>query len=199
MGKFIKTAARLYRLIGITKFFVVLLQVGCAHSDETTASTPKSEIKNAEGSKKIAITIDDLPGWAPVRKGIANETLSSLATTLISEKVSATGFVIGSLGSQSNDSRRALESWAKAGLSLGNHSWDHKDYNKSSPQEFWDGVRRTEGLLKPLREKYGPWPITFQSVGEHFFAQMEQVLGRNSFRVQIDHHIRILGNTGSRS
>src|SRR5262249_11875023 len=106
---------------------------------------------HADSPRRIAITIDDLPGYRPVAERKANETLLRLASALKQQQVPAMGFVIGALASRNTDSRKALDSWAGAGFELGNHSWNHKDYGRSVSKEFWEGVAQTEKLIKPLR------------------------------------------------
>lgn len=121
-----------------------------------------SNLAIAAPSKKIALTFDDLPGWVPVKEGIAERNLNRIIAVLKREKVPATGFVIGKLATQTPDAKRAIEAWARAGLPLANHTWEHVAYSKMNATEFWAGVEKTEGVLKPLREKYGPWPLAFR-------------------------------------
>lgn len=113
-------------------------------------------------SKEIAITIDDLPGWYPVHHRIATKTLTQIATHLKNEKVPATGYVIGKIASFSKDSKESLETWAGMGFHLANHSWKHIPYKEVEAKTFWKEVDQTEEILKPLRAKYGPWPVSFR-------------------------------------
>ena len=116
----------------------------------------------ASPNKQVAITIDDLPGWQPVNQGIAEKILTSLSSALKKEKVPATGYLIGELSQRTVDAKRAIEIWASTGLALGNHTWNHISYSKADSKDFWDGVKKTELVLEPLRNKYGPWPLSFR-------------------------------------
>ncbi|OFZ82205.1 MAG: hypothetical protein A2583_04695 [Bdellovibrionales bacterium RIFOXYD1_FULL_53_11] len=110
---------------------------------------------------KIAVTVDDLPGWHLVKSGNAQKTASLFASVFKQHKVPATGFVIGALASRTKDSMNALTVWSNAGLVLANHTWDHVPYDKSSTKEFWSGVARTEKLLAPFYKRYG-WNRIFR-------------------------------------
>src|SRR5438046_1603467 len=116
---------------------------------------------SAETQKLVAVTIDDLPGWQPVHLGEAAKTLSVLAGTLADKKIPATGFVIGELATKTADAKKSLESWAQAGMALGNHSWRHVEYSRSGKM-FWQEIENTDRILKPLRERFGPWPLAFR-------------------------------------
>lgn len=116
---------------------------------------------HADLSKKIVITVDDLPG-REIQKSSPSDFLAQIVDTLKAEKIPATGFVIGRLASQSERQLNALLYWARHGLPLANHNWDHVEYSSQTVEQFLEGVRKTEDLLKPLRIKYGPWPLAFR-------------------------------------
>lgn len=133
---------------------IVIALLVCGVSANAAPLVPK---------KRIAVTLDDLPGWVPVAEKIAEKNLNTIATTLKKEKVPTTGFVIGALASRTEDAKKSLVTWAKAGFPLANHTWEHRPYSNFPTDQFWKGVKQTEEeVLKPLREKYGPWPLAFR-------------------------------------
>jgi peptidoglycan/xylan/chitin deacetylase (PgdA/CDA1 family) len=107
--------------------------------------------------KLIVITVDDLPAWGDQ----SLKVLKPIADELSASNVPATGFVIGKLA-QGEEALKSIHYWAAKGLSLANHSWDHKKYSNQTVQDFFDGIQKTEDILKRIRKNFGPWPQAYR-------------------------------------
>lgn len=110
--------------------------------------------------KKMCITVDDLP---MVRYGVQDVGHESLITAGLlkafkKHDVPAIGYVNESklyLNNQLMPGRVAhLENWLKEGYELGNHTYSHKNYHKTSFEEYSKDILRGEQVIKRLAEKY---------------------------------------------
>jgi peptidoglycan/xylan/chitin deacetylase (PgdA/CDA1 family) len=111
-------------------------------------------------TRKVAITIDDLPYVT----GDESRLMSSddaptaaasnrkLLDVLQKHHVPVTGFVIQrsveTLGSSAG--RAILQNWIDHGFDLGNHSYAHPDFNSLTAAEMEDQVFRGEATIAPL-------------------------------------------------
>ncbi|GAB3269173.1 polysaccharide deacetylase family protein [Larkinella harenae] len=109
--------------------------------------------------KKIAITVDDLPGVTqyyrtPDGKLLMNQQLVRHFTT---HRVPAIGFVVSQWlsrdGAPDPSQVNVLKIWLDAGLELGNHTFSHKDYTVITVQDYFDEVVRGEQVIKQLVEQ----------------------------------------------
>lgn len=96
---------------------------------------------------QIAITIDDLP-YVPRSKSTPKEGLrfvTSITAALQKHDITATGFAVG----QQIDAQTkpALEAFAGAGHTIGNHSWSHPDYDTLTSDQFREETARTDQVL----------------------------------------------------
>ncbi|GAB3539984.1 polysaccharide deacetylase family protein [Spirosoma fluminis] len=115
----------------------------------------------ATAQKRIAVTIDDLPTVskyyvdAPGKRLLTQRLLAHCTTY----QVPAVGFVIGSFlqaDAKPDTSQLGLLSlWLNAGLELGNHTFDHKDYNLVSFDELKADVLAGEQPVKAFLGKQG--------------------------------------------
>ena len=98
---------------------------------------------------EIAITLDDLPYVMPSRtspeEGLA--TVEAINQALAHHGITATGFAVGQ--QVNRDSLPALQAFAQAGHTIGNHSWSHPDYGTLTADEFRTETRRTHETLAP--------------------------------------------------
>ena len=107
--------------------------------------------------RRMCITVDDLTA---VTYGLNNENKinSGLLTTFEKYDVPAIGYVNeGKLyrGDVLVQSRvDILERWLKAGLDLGNHTYSHVNYHRSTLEEFEADIKKGEEIIKPLALKY---------------------------------------------
>lgn len=106
----------------------------------------------------VAITFDDLPA-AGTGNPDRDPALSAKDVRAINDAilrilrqhhVPATGFV-----NETGDRRDILERWLSQGMTLGNHTFSHRDYNKLSFAQFRDEVVRGETTIRPLMEAAG--------------------------------------------
>jgi peptidoglycan/xylan/chitin deacetylase (PgdA/CDA1 family) len=106
----------------------------------------------------MAVTFDDLPVHGALPPRVTRlEIVQSILKTLQQEKLPPVyGFINGGRGQEDPNSPSVLETWARAGQPLGNHTWAHLDLNKESPEEFSAEVLRNEPLLESLM-KTGDW------------------------------------------
>lgn len=101
---------------------------------EQVSTDPAVLIQTAPA--RIAITLDDLPYVMPSRtdpqEGLAYT--NRINSALQAHGIVATGFAVGQ---QINpQSVPALEAFAKAGHTIGNHSWSHPDYGSLTEANF---------------------------------------------------------------
>jgi peptidoglycan/xylan/chitin deacetylase (PgdA/CDA1 family) len=121
-------------------------------------------IQTSKSQKEIAITIDDLPGIivSPVDDQTAlpilQEMNKKMLAALVNHRVPAIGFVNEVwLYRKGQETARInlLRSWLNAGLMLGNHTYEHLDFNKMSLIEYQDQVTRGEIITRKLMKERG--------------------------------------------
>jgi peptidoglycan/xylan/chitin deacetylase (PgdA/CDA1 family) len=116
----------------------------------------------AEG---VALTFDDLP-----QLSLTNDTAYGQVTTrrllagLRRHHIPATGFVVGSkVEGPDRDARlNLLRAWLKAGMRLGNHTYDHESLNKTPLDAYIASVERNDELLRPLLARRHQKPAWFR-------------------------------------
>lgn len=125
---------------------------------------------SANGQRKIAITIDDLPyadGGCDLSRVISNT--EALLTSIRINKVPVTGFVIGEKCQNltAEQRRSILELWLKAKAELGNHTWTHPDLNTVSLDAYEAEILQTDrdlrSLLNPLKLRFFRAPYLHDS------------------------------------
>lgn len=94
-----------------------------------------------EATRKVAVTIDDLPFAGPVKRAATTpvDNMRPLVTKLTKARVPIWGFA--------NGRRRADDAfrvWIDAGFPLGNHTFSHPAYSKKTIAEFLDNVTKNE-------------------------------------------------------
>lgn len=111
--------------------------------------------------KKICITVDDLPF---VSYGInTEEHLNGLTQKLIDTfkayDIPAIGYVnenkLYTGGSPNKVRVNLLDLWLANGYELGNHTYSHIDYHKTSFNVFTKDFLKGETIIKPMAEKHG--------------------------------------------
>lgn len=111
--------------------------------------------------KKIAITVDDLPGVTQYYRTPDGKTEMNqrLIRHFTDHRVPAIGFVVSQwlYGNGVPDLKQVnvLKIWLDAGLELGNHTYSHKDYTVITIPEYLDEVVRGEQITKQLVEERG--------------------------------------------
>jgi peptidoglycan/xylan/chitin deacetylase (PgdA/CDA1 family) len=111
--------------------------------------------------RQIAITIDDLPigGSNKIDYSLKLKITQKLTEKLAKYRVPAIGFV-NEVKLYENDTisgrlTALLKYWVDAGLELGNHTFSHPDYNKSTIESFAEEIRKgeiiTNTIYKPAK------------------------------------------------
>lgn len=145
-------------------FLPVLLLAGAA--PRSAAADAGIEAASPQGSRSVAVTIDDLPG--PPAGVVSNEPAALAAMTakllaaLAAHRVPAVGFVnegklvVEGEGTAGVAARTAvLRQWTEAGLELGNHTYSHRSLNRLPLAEFEADVVLGEPVTKVLLAEKG--------------------------------------------
>lgn len=110
--------------------------------------------------KQIAITVDDLPvvNYGIDRKDFEREIVNKLLESFDKYKVPAIGYVNeGKLYRKGRKDRarlNLLEHWLQRGYELGNHTFSHMNYHRSSYADFTADVMKGEEITGPMAKKY---------------------------------------------
>jgi len=124
----------------------------------------------AKELKQVAITIDDLPfvGSAnnhPGKLRRERNRFIKIMETLKEKKAPATGFVVA--GSIEKGQWELLETFAKQGFEIGNHTYSHPSLNSVSADSYIRNIARADDRLKPIMgaPKYFRYPYLAESRG----------------------------------
>jgi peptidoglycan/xylan/chitin deacetylase (PgdA/CDA1 family) len=110
--------------------------------------------------KQVCFTIDDMP---LVTYGITDTVyqrtiMDKLIEALTSNHIPAMGFVNEFKLYNNNELEpfqvSLLRQWLSAGLSLGNHTYSHQDYNHLSSIEFFKEIDKGEQVMRKLLPSY---------------------------------------------
>lgn len=129
-------------------------------------------------AQEIAITLDDLP-YVPQSQTTPLEGVSyvlRINQALGAHSIVATGFAVG--GQINRETRPALQAFADAGHTIGNHSWSHPDYGTLSIEAFEDETRRTDSALSRWMgtERFYRFPFLKEGETEEAKQAASQVL-----------------------
>jgi len=134
-------------------FGAAVLTVGRAIRQVASSPTPKTS--------QVAITMDDF-SWNNAVKLTAMERNQAILEVLSSHAIKAGLFVVGR-NIDSEEGRRLLVDWDKAGHLIGNHTYSHRNYSSPamSVSEYEEDILRAEALLKdfPGFRKYFRFPM----------------------------------------
>jgi len=137
-------------------------------------------------SRKIAVTIDDLP-VVSTRRDLKNrqEITQKLLTHIKKANVPAIGFV--NENKLYTDHKRdeaqvdLLRQWINGGLELGNHTFSHRSLNAISLEEFESDLLKGETITKELLAKKGKTLRYFRHPFLHTGLSMEVKAPFNAF------------------
>jgi len=136
------------------KIFICLLILA-------TFLIPSLDADHFQTSRKVAVTIDDLPVNSKIFPDAKNQKqiTSRLLKALCENQVPAIGFV--------NEKKlyknkkvdplkiEILNLWLQAGLDLGNHTFSHPDLHRIPVDDFIKDISLGETILRPLMQKAG--------------------------------------------
>ena len=134
--------------------WIVLISAGssCAPSQTSEQSLPR----------EVAVTFDDLPGVAMLRRQRCNakafaEMNQRLLKSIETKRIPAFGLVVeGRLcENQRKHLSELLSLWLDAGLELGNHSFSHLDLNNTPLAAYEEDVVRGETVTAELLKQRG--------------------------------------------
>jgi peptidoglycan/xylan/chitin deacetylase (PgdA/CDA1 family) len=112
-------------------------------------------------TSQLAITMDDF-SWHDAVKLTATERNQALLGVLSSHAIKAGLFVVGR-NIDSEEGKRLLADWDKAGHLIGNHTYSHRNYSSpaTSVSDYEEDILRAEALLKafPGFRKYFRFPM----------------------------------------
>ena len=131
------------------------------------------QAQTAESSRKMAITLDDLPYVAhegtPYLKG-AQRTTKEILRVLQTRHVPAVAFVNEAALQATGevDARIALlQQWVDAGVVLGNHTYSHPDFNTLTVEQFEDEIIKGEVVTRRLMQTHLPYQLYFRHPQTH--------------------------------
>ena len=110
-----------------------MLQLAAWYWIACTRTTPPPSVPDPAPDLPLAITLDDLPFAGSTARGESpSEALAAIADTLSAAGAPATGFVVCDRRSEPSD----LTAWREAGLSLANHSSQHRSVDNLGAKAF---------------------------------------------------------------
>lgn len=121
--------------------------------------------------REIAITIDDLPFVGsgtntPASLKRTQERFMAIVNTLVEKQVPATGFAIG--GAVAKNEWDLLEAFRDQGLSIGNHTYTHRNLNTMNAEKYILDIDKADvNLARVMTEpKYFRYPYLAEGKGE---------------------------------
>jgi peptidoglycan/xylan/chitin deacetylase (PgdA/CDA1 family) len=122
----------------------------------------------------MAVTIDDLP-YMHLGASSSYQTDATRATTQIlrvlrAHHAPAIGFVNeGKLWAprQRDDRVALLRQWVDAGMTLGNHTYSHPDFNHASVERFEKEIVNGEAVTRRLMRSHVPYQLYFRHPMTH--------------------------------
>ena len=136
----------------------LLLFAGALSSREQTKTS----------NRAMAVTIDDLLYVNPARQAFlpnARRATNDILRTLKSHSAPAVGFVNEiTLQTPGEIETRTelLRQWVDAGMTLGNHTYAHADFNALTVEQFQKDIAKGEVVTRKLMESRKPYQLYFR-------------------------------------
>lgn len=124
-------------------------------------------------ARAMALTFDDLPFVAAGQAYFpaATRTTADLLKVLRQHRAPAIGFVNEGQLDAGGERRRArealLQQWIDAGMTLGNHTYSHRDFNTQTIDAFKDDIVKGEPTVKRLMLARGSKGLFFRHPMTH--------------------------------
>lgn len=153
---FTRVRTRVY--VGAT--FVLLSALACV-TPAAAQSASDAPAARAATRRQVVVTIDDLPFTGDRgQTGVdaAREYTAKLLRALTENRIPAVGFVNeGKLARAGEEAARRdlLKMWVDAGFELGNHTYAHRDFNRTPLEAFRQEVIKGEPVTRSLLETRG--------------------------------------------
>lgn len=110
--------------------------------------------------KKVVVTVDDLPvvRYSPKYDTLSLQITQNLVKTFNEFNIPAIGYVnerkLFRNGKLDQNQLSLIEHWLSNGYELGNHTYSHMNYHRSSFEDFTADVLKGELVTKELAKKY---------------------------------------------
>lgn len=124
-------------------------------------------------TRTMVVTIDDLPyvriGDIAYSSG-AQAATAKILSTLKKYNVPAVGFVNERQLEYGNDreARTALlRQWVQSGMTLGNHTWSHPDFNRLTVEQFQEEIEKGDVVTRQLMKSQRPYQLYFRHPMTH--------------------------------
>lgn len=131
-------------------------------------------------TRTMAVTIDDLPyvrmSDAPYLPSAQTAT-AKILSTLKKYKVHAVGFVNERQLDYGNDreARTALlRQWVQSGMTLGNHTYSHPDFNRLTVAQFQEEIEKGDLVTRELMKSRRPYQLYFRHPMTHTGDTLEK-------------------------
>jgi peptidoglycan/xylan/chitin deacetylase (PgdA/CDA1 family) len=110
--------------------------------------TRSFDVFGSETRPQVAITMDDFffaetPLFSPAERS------RKLLAAFAAHGIHASAYVMGQ-NAESEESRVLLAEWKKAGHAVGNHTYSHRSYEKTSFEDFSADIIRAEHVLEKI-------------------------------------------------
>ena len=133
--------------------------------------------------RKLAITVDDLPGFGPLSPATRTAANARLLAALTDRSLHATGFVVCANAASQDP---VLQAWIANGMELGNHTDRHRDLHTTSPEEWPAGVEQCHARLSQMTGKsarYFRYPMLHQGTTTEQRNAANAVLSRLGYTI----------------
>jgi len=154
----------------MTKILSALfLALACA----CIVSLAQTDRASTAPARAVALTFDDLPYVNPAGESFlpnARRVTSELLRVLKAHRAPAAGFVNeGKLHAAGEfDERTALlRQWVDAGMTLGNHTYSHPDFNRLTVEQFEHEIAKGDVITRKLMEARGAYQLYFRHPMTH--------------------------------
>ena len=157
----------------------LVLPLMCVASARTLIYGYEEQVTDEDRGLKrsVAVTIDDLPyGGGPQNLADAQRAADGVLRALAAHDAPASGFVTGAhvlVRGQVNERLRLLRRWVDAGVSLENHSFSHRSYQKMPVTWYLDDVVRGQIFPEGLMREQGKTVQFFRAPYNHTGASSE--------------------------
>lgn len=155
-----------------------------------------TSVRAQTATRTMAVTIDDLP-YVKIGEGAyltrARAATTKILNTLKKHRVPAVGFVNeGKLTADASerDGRIALlRQWVEQGMTLGNHTYSHPDFNRLTIEEFQQEIVNGDEVTRRLMRSRQPYQLYFRHPMTHTGdtrekkEAIEQFLAQRGYKV----------------